>query len=370
MLNIERYVRIKGLIMIKNMFSLLLLCISLFPAKAAMADFMQAAFKTDPSDTTYKNPVFQPLLADPTVVFDRASHTFYAYGTEDNWSDGYGPRVVPILSSKNLVTWKYSVSAFTKKPNWKAAGNIWAPDVNKVNGKYYLYYAFSTWGDADPGIGLAISDLPTGPFTDQGKVFSSLEVQVPNSIDPFYMEHRGQPYLFWGSFSSAQEQGTYAIALQADGRQVKDIRKKTKIAAGDFEAVIIHKKGRYYYFFGSKGSCCEGASSTYHVLVGRSKQLLGPYYDREGRDLRERGHGSLLLQGNDRFAGPGHNARLISDKKGVDWLLYHAIDKSQGRLANGTTRRVLMLDPIKWVDGWPEIKNTEPSSTDIAKPHF
>ena len=303
------------------------------------------------TDSVYRNPVFQPVLADPTVVFDAQTKTFYAYGTEDNWADGKGARVVPVVASKNLVDWSYRGNAFTEKPSWKSAGNIWAPDE-------------------DPGIGLAISDFPTGPFQDQGKVFSSKEVQVPNSIDPFYMEEQGIPYLFWGSFSSTEKQGTYAIALQADGRKPQDMRKKVKIAAGDFEAVMIHKKGPYYYFFGSKGSCCAGAESSYHVLVGRAKEALGPYVDREGRDLRERGAGSLLIRGNGSYAGPGHNARLISDKNGLDWFLYHAIDKTNPRLANGTTRRVLMLDPLLWTGGWPTIKDAEPSSTAIPKPEF
>lgn len=36
--------------------------------------------------TTYTNPVFKPILADPTVIKDSASEYFYAYGTEDYWT--------------------------------------------------------------------------------------------------------------------------------------------------------------------------------------------------------------------------------------------------------------------------------------------
>src|SRR5690606_21355767 len=252
---------------------------------------------------------------------DPKSKLFYAYGTEDHWGDQKGSRLVPVLESEDLIQWKYVGEAFQKKSSWKKAGGIWAPDINYINGQYYLYYSYSTWGDKDPGIGLAIADSPKGPFLDQGKLFSSSDIGVPNSIDPFYYTEKGKSYLFWGSFSRLPTQGTYAIELTEDGKDVKHRARKTKIAAGDFEAVMIHKRKGYYYFFGSKGSCCNGSGSTYHVLVARSKDLLGPYVDRQGRSILERGNGSLFLKGNGTYVGPGHNSGVISDKNGNDWIL-------------------------------------------------
>jgi len=319
---------------------------------------------------SFVNPVFEPILADPSVVRDPNTGLFYAYGTQDNWGDGHGSRLIPILRSANLVDWEVVGQAFSAKPAWKDEGGLWAPDVSYVNGRYYLYYAYSTWGDPNPGIGVAVASSPKGPFIDKGKLFTSKEVNVPNSIDPFFFEENGEKYLFWGSFSDAPTQGTYGVRLADDGFSVPNPGEKFKIAAGDWEAVTIHKREGFYYFFGSKGSCCEGANSQYHVLVARSADLRGPYLDRNGKDIAERGHGTLLLQGNETFAGPGHNARLIQDDNGADWLLYHGIDKSQGTVSSGASRRMLMLDQIIWRDGWPEIDGGVPSTTPKKAPWF
>lgn len=319
---------------------------------------------------TYTNPVFEPVLADPSVIRDPETGYFYAYGTQDNWGDGQGSRLIPILRSPDLVNWQVAGQALEKKPTWKENGGLWAPDVNQVNGRYHLYYAYSTWGDPNPGIGVAVADAPAGPFTDHGKLFTSAEVNVPNSIDPFFLEENGEKYLFWGSFSDAPTQGTYGVKLSADGLSVPDLSQKFKIAAGDFEAVMIHKRDGYFYFFGSKGSCCDGANSQYHVLVARSKNLRGPYLDRNGNDIAGRGNGTLLLKGNDTIAGPGHNARLVQDDAGTDWLIYHGIDRSQGKVSSGASRRMLMLDPITWRDGWPEIEGGVPSTTPRKAPQF
>lgn len=329
--------------------------------------FGQNAVKTTISK--YKNPVFEPILADPSVI-KADDGWFYAYGTQDNWGDGNPAHLVAVVRSKNLKDWTFVKDAFLTKPAWKEKGGIWAPDVAKVNGKYHLYYAYSTWGDPNPGIGLAIADAPAGPFTDHGKLLLSTEVKVPNSIDPFFIEDKGKKYLFWGSFSDAPTQETYGVEMAADGKSIPDLTKKIKIAAGDFEAVMIHKRGGYYYFFGSKESCCEGAASKYHVRVGRSKTLFGPYIDQDGKDLRERGAGTVLIKRTKNIAGPGHNSSLITDSKGQDWMLYHAIDVKNPHVSTGANRRFLMLDPVHWKNGWPEILNAEPSMDEREAPFF
>jgi len=352
---------------LKNSLAWAVLLSSVFGCGASDRNNTRAA---DTTSKEYVNPVFEPVLADPTVVRDPKSKLFYAFGTADNWGDEKGTRWVPMLVSQDLTEWKYVKDALKGRPTWKKKGGVWAPDVNYVDGKYYMYYAFSTWGDPNPGIGLAIADSLHGDFVDQGKVFLSEEVNVPNSIDPCFFEDGSKKYLFWGSFSDLPTQGTYALELTSDGKSAVDLNQKTKIAAGDWEAVMIHKRGEYYYFFGSKGSCCEGINSQYHVLVGRAKQVLGPYLDQDGQVITERGKGTLLLQGNDHFVGTGHNAQIVTDDEGADWLLYHGFDIQDGNLANGTNRRVLLLDQLTWENDWPVIKNQGASAGKQKAPVF
>lgn len=320
------------------------------------------------ADTLYQNPVFQPDLADPTVV-RAADGAFYAYGTENNWSAGIH-RMVPILKSKDLVNWEYVTDAFVARPSWKNEGGIWAPDVTFVNSKYYMYYSISTWGDSNPGIGLAISDLPYGPFVDQGKVFDSKSIGVNNSIDPYFIQtgtgRNKKSYLFWGSF-----QGIYGIELSADLKT--PVGNKFKIANSNFEATYILEREGKFYFFGSLGSCCEGTESRYRLAVAVSTSITGPYLDKAGNAINDVGQeGTLFLSGDKEWGwvGPGHNAEIVTDDNGNDFILYHAIDVRNPYLAGGATRRPLMIDKISWVDGWPKIKDGLPSKTLQAAPYF
>src|SRR5690606_19086572 len=120
----------------------------------------------DEPKTTYVNPVFEPILADPSVIHDPRTGYFYAYGTQDDWGDGQGSRLMPVLRSANLMEWTVIGQAFAVKPAWKTNGGLWAPDVNIIDGKYHLYYSYSTWGDPNPGVGVAVADEAKGPFVD------------------------------------------------------------------------------------------------------------------------------------------------------------------------------------------------------------
>ncbi|MDR1417249.1 MAG: family 43 glycosylhydrolase [Prevotellaceae bacterium] len=333
---------------------------------------------TDPptaADTLYQNPLFEPDLADPSFV--RASDGwFYAYGTQNTWAQGI-ERITPIVRSKNLVKWEYVADAFTQasKPSWHDGG-IWAPQIvlNTDNGFYYLYYSNSKWGDSNPGVGVARSQYPYGPFEDMGKVLDAQSSGVPNSIDQFYIQigsgRTKHSYLFWGSYA-----GIWGQEISSDMKTLTG--EKFKIAGNGFEGTYIYPKDGKFWYFGSNGNCCEGPNSQYRLSVAVADNIRGPYKTKDGKDIIDNGQeGTPFLQGSSAvgWVGPGHNAEIVRDDRGRYFILYHAISFSDPWLMNnpnGATRRPLMMDEIIWGnDGWPAIENGTPSSTRKTAPYF
>jgi arabinan endo-1,5-alpha-L-arabinosidase len=85
--------------------------------------------------------------------------------------------------------------------------------------------------------------------------------------------------------------------------------------------------------------------STYEIRVGRSKQVTGPYLDREGRDLLHDG-GSVFMATDGLFIGPGHVG--ILEENGRFWVSVHFYDGTR----NGAP--TLAIRPLTWsADGWP-----------------
>ncbi len=301
---------------------------------------------------TNRQPVIDMSAPDPTVI--RAEDgTFYLYATEDM-------RNVPIFHSANLVDWKLVGTAFTdnSRPKWLPKGGIWAPDIQRVGGKYHLYYAKSVWGgEWDASIGVAVSNNPAGPFVDRGCMFTSKQIGIQNCIDPFYIEDGGKKYLFFGSFH-----GIYGVELSADGLHVKQGAKPREVAGTFMEATYIRRRGGYYYLFGSTGTCCEGARSTYRITIGRSKSLFGPYVDKAGQRLLDN-HYNILLDKDDSVLGPGHNAGLITDDAGNDYMFYHGFKAS-----DPDAGRVVWLSRIVWADGWPSMMMEKDSQKNETVP--
>ena len=290
----------------------------------------------------YSNPIINYSLPDPTIIKADDGY-FYLYATEDI-------RNLPIHRSKNLVDWEFVGTAFTDETRPTFQALLWAPDIRKIGDLYVLYYTNSSWGEEHTnGIGVAVSTRPEGPFTDKGKLFTSDEIGVMNSIDQFYMEDQGKKYLFWGSWH-----GLWAVELTDDGLALKPGTEKVQITGNGYEAGMLHKHGDYFYLFASTGSCCEGLNSTYQTLVGRSKDILGPYINKDGAPMMDNCH-TLVIDKNEHFVGPGHNSQLVKDDAGNDWIFYHAVS------VENPEGRILMMDRVEWVDGWPVVKNGSPS---------
>src|SRR5690606_19268465 len=111
----------------------------------------------------------------------------------------------------------------------------------------------------------------------------------------------------------------------------------------------------YYYLYYSGDNCC-GDKANYAVMVARSSSALGPF-ERYGE---ANGTGSsVILEKDSTWIAPGHNS-IIRDREN-SWIVYHAIDKANKTMEVGIAGdrddlRVLCINPIEYVNGWPVVK--------------
>ena len=307
----------------------------------------------------YSNPVIRNNCADPSVIDNRERDGyFYAYSTQNGESGTAGVVYLPVYRSKDMVSWSLVGNAFgTDRPQWVTNTRVWAPDINYINGQYVLYYSLGDWSTPSrSSVGVAVSDSPTGPFQDRGMLVDYESHGVTNSIDANYVEDGDKKYLFWGSYGAGS--GIWVVELASDGLYLKPGTVKKKVAGNQMEGTYVYKKGKYWYLFASMGSCCDGASSTYHIVVGRSDDVLGPYTDPKGGSMINDAYSNTILEGYGDFAGTGHNAEILTDDKGNDWMFYHSYWK--GNKYNG---RCLCMDQVIWVNDWPTFRSGHPSTS-------
>lgn len=304
------------------------------------------------------SPIHDPAL---TIADDG---TWYVYSTGLVNRENGG--TIQIWRSTDAgTTWVYSGSVWDQIPSWIddhfAGGalpeNLWAPEIYKHDGTYYLYYSASRFGTDNSITALATNTTldpndPNYKWVDQGPVISSPVTGLAggkrfNAIDAGIVEDdAGNPYMAIGSFWY----GIFLVPLEwPSGKPVANWQSRTVNIADRFvpgnpiEAPYITKHGGYYYLFVSFGSCCQGASSTYQVAVGRSTSVTGPYLDKTGKDMFG-GGGTILLDRAGAMVGPGGQSVF------GDYLAFHYYDASNTAIPYFPTLGIQKLD---WVNGWP-----------------
>ncbi|HKG06240.1 MAG TPA: family 43 glycosylhydrolase [Pedobacter sp.] len=299
---------------------------------------------------------------DPAMI--KQGQTYYVFST------GKGIRV---WSSKDLKSWEEQQPVFSSGPDWAVRSIkgfkdvIWAPDIQFIDKKYYLYYCVSTFGRNTSAIGLATNKTldeqsPDFKWEDHGMIIESESGKTNwNAIDPnVILDQDKNAWLTFGSFwdgikfvklnkdlSSISLQNLDKISTIASLRGAKNTSTDDEIRPNAIEAPFLFKKGNFYYLFASIGFCCRGSKSTYRMIVGRSKQVEGPYVDDQGIPMGH-GGGKLILQGDSQWYGVGHNSACTFD--GSDYLVFHGYD------AMDNARPKLRIEKIKWKHGWPVVR--------------
>lgn len=301
------------------------------------------------------------VVHDPVMA--QEGKTFYVFST--------GPGI-PFYSSTDLKNWQKAGEVFSKEPKMtrqsapEYAGFPWAPDVYFHNGKYYVYFAVSTFGKNASGIGVVTNKTldPKSPdyqWEELGTVVQSVPNRDEwNAIDAAVIDdEKGTAWMSFGSFWD----GIKLVKLNEDHTRIAEPQEWYSLAErersgvinpneppkeGAVEAPFIFKKNGYYYLFVSFDLCCRGEKSTYNIRVGRSKNITGPYLDKDGKDMRK-GGGSLVLRGDNNFIALGHNSAYTFNKK--DYLVFHAYDTNDKYVPK------LKLLEMKWdKEAWPIVK--------------
>ncbi len=291
---------------------------------------------------------------DPTMIY--SDGYYYVYSTGDT---------LPIRRSSNLYDWEYLGSVFNAIPQWiedkiqdseGIVGNLWAPDVTFHNGKYYLNYSASLFGKNISTIALAsnVTLDPSSPdyeWVDEGEIVSSADDPSVNynTIDgTFVRDENGDMWLVFGSYWSGIKLTALNNTTLKPTTSPATLYSLASRPSTSIEAAYITYRNGYYYLFVNFDQCCNGADSTYKIMVGRSSAITGPYLDRDGVDMLS-GGGSLFVDGTSRWKGPGHATLTTVD--GQDYFSFHTYDGLYDGVAT------LRIHHLSWdQDLWPVLR--------------
>ncbi len=258
---------------------------------------------------TSGNPVFQGWYADPEgAIFNKE---YWIYPT---YSASYNQQVFfDAFSSKDLVNWnKHSHILDTTNVKW-AKRAVWAPAIVEKGGKYYLFFGANDIQNNDQhgGIGVAVADNPTGPFTDYlGKPLIDKFYNGAQPIDQFVFKNKdGQYYIIYGGWRHCNiaklKEDFNGLVPYDDGTTFKEITPK-----GYVEGPFMFIRNDKYYFMWSEGGW---TGPNYSVAYAIADNPFGPF-ERVGK---------ILQQDSAIATGAGHHSVIHAEKENKWFIVYH-----------------------------------------------
>ncbi|MCI6551302.1 MAG: family 43 glycosylhydrolase [Prevotella sp.] len=274
------------------------------------------------AQSTYLNPILGGDYPDPTVM--REGNDYYMTHSAFDYLPG-----LVVFHSKDLVNWEpisYALKTYL--------GSIWAPDIKKYKGKYYIY--FTVHGKPNTNC-VVWADSPYGPWSDP----TDLKI---GDIDPCHVVGEdGKRYLVMS--------GGNRWTLSDDGLSVVQGSRihfydgwpypEEWVTEGfSLEGPKVYRIGNYFYYLSAQGGTA-GPPTSHMVTVARSKSINGPWENMPTNPLIHTYHNS------DRWWSRGHGS-LIDTPDGKWYCIYHAYENSFTSIGRQT-----LMDPVHFTaDQW------------------
>ncbi len=276
-------------------------------------------------------------------VFKTDGHIYSVFHSDD-WIFGIsGNRMI---ESSDLIHWVKMGKRTFATDDFPVADSS-GLDIVRIGEKYLMPYVAP-----EGGICVAESSRLRGPYSESRALMPPADMKE-FCCNPSFFTAKGLRWLLWDT-----PHGIYMGKFNWDGDSPA-VSEPIIIAASGFSAPRLVEKGGMYYLWTTRRGNQGG------LVVGRSKDIEGPYYTSEGIPMKAAEGVTPTILPNSEFTDISHGSGIITDANNEDWILYHACAN-----LNGDRQPVLMLDKIMWDNGWPVMGKYHASVVAQRSPRF
>lgn len=298
--------------------------------------------KIAPKADTFVNPIIPPPSADPWVIAWQGAY----YYCESRDQSGIWIRKADCLTklggAKGTQVW----AAPTLGPNSNA---LWAPELHRVNEKWYIYYAADDGLNENHRIWVleSVTDDPQGAYRCKG----ILNTQGW-AIDLTILNHESELYAIWSGWPGAVngKQNLY-IAPMSNPWTIAGDRVLLATPDRPWEKVemdicegpqVLQQRGKLFIVYSASGSWC--ADYCLGMLEFKGGEVTNP-------QCWQKWAVPVFKRSGDVF-GVGHCSFAKSPDGLEDWMIYHA----KTRKRYGWNDRNIHAQRFTW--------------TETGEPHF
>ncbi|HOX33195.1 MAG TPA: family 43 glycosylhydrolase [Spirochaetales bacterium] len=270
------------------------------------------------------NPLV-PRRADPYILLHTDGYYYFCASVPeyDRIEIRRAREIEGLRRAEPLVVWR-------ARRGLVAERSIWAPELHRIDGAWYLYYASGTSRKPfDVRIRVLRNPSPdplAGRWADLGKIDTGRDTM---SLDATLLELRGRRYLLWAQRLSASESSSmdlYIAPLRApdriEGRPSMIARADRPWELRDPANLkiqgpaVLKRQGRIFVAYSTNAS-----DARYCVGLLEADEDSDPLDPASWRKLPGPAFQSAPAA---RQFGPGHNSFTTSPDGRIDYLVYHA----------------------------------------------
>lgn len=290
--------------------------------------------RADLGDGRFLNPILAGDRPDPALLRDGDDY-FLTFSSFDAYPG------LTIWHSRDLINWR-PLTAALKSP----IGSVWAPDLIKHEGRYYLFIPART--ALRRSIYMISAPAIAGPWTEP------VDLNLPNHIDPAHVaDEHGQRWLYLSGGDRVRLNASGSATVGKVEHVYDPWRYPDDWVVESFspEGPKLVKRGDFWYMITAVGGTA-GPPTGHMVIAARSRKLNGPWEDCPRNPLIRTQHA------REKWWSRGH-ATLFEGPNGGWWMIYHGYESGYWTLG-----RQCLLEPVRWsADGWPE-----PMGGDLSRP--
>jgi acetyl esterase/lipase len=264
-------------------------------------------------------------VRDPFILADRESQTYYLYAQGGNRAlNDDADLGVEVYRSRDLARWSTPKTVFErpKKGFWGKPA-IWAPEVHKLDGVYYMFASFNGRGGRGTQILRAVE--PDGPFVANGEHANTPPEQRALDGTPWIDEDGTHWMVYCHEWSQIKDGGVLALRMSKDwSRRIGD--PLTLFHASQAPWVHPYPKGDTYVTDGTflhrmKNGTLAMIWSSFVSAKGKKGYAIGQAVSESGTVAGPWRHVETPLFGGQGEDG-GH-AMILRDFAGDLLLVFH-----------------------------------------------
>ena len=309
------------------------------------------------AEMPYNNPIVGQR-ADPWVYKD-ADGTYYFIATApeyDRIEIRKSDSINGLGTAEPQVIW-------TKHETGKMGHHIWAPELHKIDGKWYVYFAAgeaeNVWNIRMFVLSTDAADPTQGEWVEEGQIATERD---SFSLDATTFEHQGTRYLIWAQ--NVREGENTSLVMSEMENPTTLTGPEIVISDPEFDwerigykvnegAAVIKHDGKIFV--------------TYSASATDKNYAVGLLWADENADLMDEASWNksetpvFATNAEARRFGPGHNSFTKAEDGETDVMIYHArvYEKIRGNSLYDFNRHT-RARIVKWDEqGFPDFRQEQ-----------